>query len=221
MSIKKELYLSAAVAVVFNQTQIKETTMSKILVVYASDYGNTKAMAEAVAKGVKSISGYEAVLRTADEAKEEDFTHSDGIIFGTPVHMGSPDWRIKKLIDTVCSKLWMKDRLIGKVGGVFASGGGFGNGGGGCELSMLALLNNMAELGLIIVPLPKNTPGYKFGGLQWGPYGRSADVNMQNTGVSEDSLEAAFHHGANVARVAKTMHGEEVFAKAEKMKNMA
>jgi NAD(P)H dehydrogenase (quinone) len=195
--------------------------MVKILVIYATDYGNTKAMAESVVKGVKSVSGVEAVLRTAEETTAEDFLQCDGAIVGSPVHMGSPDWRIKKMIDTVCSGLWMKDKLIGKVGGVFTSGGGFGNAGGGCELTMLALLNNFAELGFIIVPLPKNTPGYPYGGIQWGPYGRSADVDMKPTGVSEESLQAAFHHGANIARVAKVMRGQEVFAKAERMKNLA
>jgi NAD(P)H dehydrogenase (quinone) len=109
----------------------------------------------------------------------------------------------------------MKDKLIGKVGGIFASGGGFGSAGGGCELTMLALLNNLVELGLIIVPLPKNTPGYESGGLQWGPYGRSAGIHGENTGVSDDSLKAAFSHGANIARVAKTMKGTDLFAKPE------
>jgi NAD(P)H dehydrogenase (quinone) len=195
--------------------------MSKILVIYATDYGNTKAMAESVVRGAKSIPGTEVTLRTAEEVKEEEFIQSDGIIVGTPVHMGSPDWRIKKMIDTICSKLWMKDKLIGKVGGVFATGGGYGNAGGGCELSMLALLNNFAELGIITAPLPKNTPGYNVGGLQWGPYGRSAGVNMEQTGVSPDSLVAAFHHGANIARLAKAIHGQNVFAKPEPTKSHA
>jgi len=91
--------------------------------------------------------------------KQNVLLASDAVIVGSPVHMGSPDWCVKKFIDTVCSLLWMKDSLIGKVGAVFTSGGG-------CELPMLAMLNNFAELGMLMVPLPKNTPGYAVGGLQ-------------------------------------------------------
>lgn len=189
--------------------------MTKTLIVYATDYGNTKKMAESVAAGAQSVPGTETVIRFADEVTSEDMITSDAVIVGTPVHMGSPDWRIKKMIDTVCSHLWMKDKLIGKVGGVFATGGGFGNAGGGCELSLLALLNNFAELGFLIVPLPKNTPGYRLGGLQWGPYARSMGVNMEQTGVTPESLEAAFHHGANISRVAASLKGSNLFAKAE------
>lgn len=189
--------------------------MVKTLIVYASDYGNTKKMAESVAAGAKSVAGTEVVLKTAEELTADVLVSCDAFITGTPVHMGSPDWRVKKMIDTVCSGLWMKDKLIGKVGGVFSTGGGFGNAGGGCELAMLALLNNLVELGMVIVPLPKNTPGYPLGGLQWGPYARSAGVNMEQTGVSSESLEAAFHHGANITRIAAALRGVQLFAKAE------
>jgi NAD(P)H dehydrogenase (quinone) len=189
--------------------------MVKAFITYATDYGNTKKMAEAIAAGAQSVLGTEIGIKLAEEVVAEDLLDSDAIIVGSPVHMGSPDWRVKKMIDTVCSKLWMRDKLIGKVGGVFASGGGFGNSGGGVEVTLLALLNNFAELGLIMVPLPKNTPGYRLGGLQWGPYARSAGLNMEQTGVSSESLEAAFHHGANIVRVAAIMKGKSVFAKIE------
>lgn len=190
--------------------------MTKVLIVYATDYGNTKKMADSVASGVKSVEHAEVVVKEAESVVSEDLINCDAMILGSPVHMGSPDWRIKKFIDKVCSGLWMKDKLIGKVCGVFASGGGFGGAGGGCEIVMLAMLNNCAELGMIIVPLPKNTPGYRSGGLQWGPYGRSLGLNMEQTGVSAEALEAAFHHGANIARVAGSFKGgEQLFAKAE------
>jgi NAD(P)H dehydrogenase (quinone) len=187
--------------------------MAKILVLYATDYGNTKKLAEAVAAGARTVSGAEVTLKTAEEATKEDLLAADGIIVGTPVHMGSPDWRVKKFIDTVCSRLWMKDALIGKVGGVFATGGGFGNAGGGNEIALLSLMANFAELGMVIIPLPKNTPGYKNGGIHWGPYARSMGTNMEQEGVKEESLEAGRHHGANIARAATLLKGNEIFAK--------
>lgn len=112
----------------------------------------------------------------------------------------------KNSSDTVCSLLWMKDSLIGKVGAVFTSGGG-------CELPMLAMLNNFTELGMLMVPLPRNTPGYAVGGFQWGPNGRSMGENMEQTGIAEEKLETATHHGANISRVASVLKGHELFAK--------
>lgn len=188
--------------------------MTKVLVVYATDYGNTKKLAEAVVAGASSVGGVEAVLKTAEEATRDDVIGCDAMIIGSPTHMGSPDWRVKKFIDHVCSKLWMEDKMIGKVGGVFATGGGYGNAGGGCEVTMLAMLNNLAELGMFLVPLPKNTPGYHAAGLQWGPYGRSAGEKMEQTGVSTQQLESARHHGANIARLSSVVKGKEIFAKA-------
>jgi len=187
--------------------------MSEILIIYASDYGNTKKMAETVAEGVRTVKESQVILKTTEEVTADDMLKSDGIIFASPVHMGSLDWRVKKVIDTVCSELWMKDQLVGKVGAVCATGSGFGNGGGGAEMTMLSMLTNIAELGMIIVPLPKSTPGYSRGGLQWGPWARSADENLNPSALAEKSLLAAKHHGANVARIADLVKGKELFAK--------
>ncbi len=187
--------------------------MAKVLVIYASDYGSTRKMAEAVAAGVSGIPGMEAVIKAAEETTAEDMTSSQGIIFGTPVHMGSVDWRVKKLIDTVCSGLWAKDALTGKVGAVFATGGGLGSAGGGVELALLSLLANLAECGLIIVPLPKNTPHYEYGGIHWGPYARTTNLAHEQIGVGEEQLAVAKAHGANVARVAAALAGNVEFQK--------
>jgi NAD(P)H dehydrogenase (quinone) len=185
--------------------------VARVLIVYATDYGNTKKMAEAIVFGVDSVPGAQATIKLAEEVTTDEVIETDALIVGTPVHMGSPDWRVKKFIDQICGPLWVKDSLIGKVGAVFATGGGYGNAGGGSELTMVALLNNFAELGMVMVPLPKNTPGYYLGGLQWGPYGRSAGAQMEQTGVTQEQLEAANHHGANVARVAAALAGKELF----------
>ena len=67
--------------------------MTKVLIVYATDYGNTEKMARAVAQGVESVEGASAVLKTAEEAKAEDILAADALVMGTPVHMGSMDWR--------------------------------------------------------------------------------------------------------------------------------
>jgi NAD(P)H dehydrogenase (quinone) len=151
-------------------------------------------------------------VKTAEEATADDVTAADALVLGSPVHMGSMDWRVKGFIDKVCGGLWMQDKMTGKVGAVFVSGGGFGSAGGGCELTMLSMMTNLAELGLLLVPLPKSAAGYAKGGLHWGPYGRSMTEDMQpiEGGVPDERTEAARNHGANVARVAALVHGANV-----------
>ncbi|GAB4345305.1 MAG: NAD(P)H-dependent oxidoreductase [Desulfobulbaceae bacterium] len=185
--------------------------MARVLIIYASDYGNTEKMALAAAEGANLVDGVETIVKKAEEVTADDMTSSDGVIVGSPVHMGAVDWRVKKFIDTVCSGLWMQDKMNGKVAGVFTSGGGFGGAGGGTEIAMLSILNNFAELGMLIVPLPKNTENYTKGGLHWGPYGRSADENMEHVGVTDEALAVAKKHVANVARAALAVSGATIF----------
>lgn len=184
--------------------------MVKVVVVYATNYGSTRKVAEAVAAGVETVADVKALILQAEDVKADDLITSDAVIVGTPTHMGSPDWRIKQFIDQVCGELWMKDAMVGKVGAVFATASGFGSTGGGSELTMLTLLSNFAELGMILVPLPKNTPGYPKAGLHWGPCPRTGSEQLEPIGVSEDKLEVARHHGANVARVAMALKGTQV-----------
>ena len=94
-----------------------EKTTTTILVVYASDYGSTEKMALAAVEGINSVPGGIAAVKKAEEVTAEDMTASDGVLIGSPVHMGSMDWRVKKMIDTVCSGLWMQDKMNGKVVG--------------------------------------------------------------------------------------------------------
>lgn len=185
--------------------------MANILIVYASDYGSTRKMAEALAEGVQSAGGA-AVVKEAEAATLDDLVAADGVALGSPVHMGSMDWRVKKFIDTVCSAAWMKNLAVGKAGAVFASGSGYGNAGGGAELTMLSMLNNLAELGLILLPLSKHLAGYAQAGLQWGPYGRAHNEDLSPKGLDENQLEATRAHGANLARLSEILKDNKVFA---------
>ena len=134
--------------------------MIKVLIVYATDYQNTLKMAQAVAAGIQSVPDCEAILKAAETATYDDLIAADAVILGSPVHMGSADWRIKKFIDSCCSAAWMKDAVIGKVGAVFATGSGFGNAGGGCELTMLGLLNNLSVTAITqVATIERNAAG--------------------------------------------------------------
>lgn len=186
--------------------------MSKMLIVYASDYGNTEKAAQAIFSGASEIDGMEAEVKKAEDVTADDVLECDALVVGSPVHMGSPDWRVKKFIDTVCSGLWMADKVVGKVGAVFTTGSGFGNSGGGAELCQLALMSNLAELGMVLVPLPKNSPGYAKGGLQWGPHARAHHEDISPGALTDERLEAARTHGIQIARITKRLAGGNPFS---------
>jgi len=91
----------------------------RILIVYHSDYGSTEKMAQAIAAGASaSQPDCHISIKQVGDTALNDLQQADVILFGTPVHMGSMAWQMKKLIDET-SKLWMENLLEGKVGGVF------------------------------------------------------------------------------------------------------
>lgn len=173
-----------------------------ILIAYHSDYGSTEKMAEAIAAGIRVSQPNGAVyLKTATETTLDNLLNADVIIFGTPVHMGSMAWQLKRLIDGA-ARLWMEGALEGKIGGVFASGGGLGGAGGGVEQTMVSLYSNFLEHGMIVIGFPRSLPGYADGGSQWGAYGRTGNREGMPAGISEATLAAARSYGAHVAEVA-------------------
>ncbi len=176
--------------------------MAQILVAYASDHGHTKRAAEAISEGALTIRGTTVRSRLVAEIDQDSILDADALVLGTPVHMGSMHWEMKRFIDERLSTLWTQDQMIGRVGGVFVTGGGLGGAGGGCELTMLAMLAVLAELGMVLVPLPKSTPGFQKAGLHWGPYARCGKLKQDAVGIPAHTIPTLQAHGANVASVA-------------------
>jgi len=175
----------------------------QVLIVYHSDYGNTEKMAKAIATGINAANSHVGIqIQQAKATSPDDLVTAEVILFGTPVHMGNMAWQMKKLIDD-CSKLWMENALEGKVGGVFATGGGFGSAGGGVELTMSSLYSNFLEHGMIVVGFPKTALGYADGGLQWGPYARTGNHEGMPEGITDAQLTAARSYGAHMIEVAE------------------
>lgn len=187
--------------------------MAKILIVYTTSIGNTQKMAQAVADGAKSVAIAEVALKSSEEATKEDVKVCDALILGSPIRHRTADARIKKFIEDTLEQLWLTDEVVGKVGGVFSVGGGYGNMGAGCELAQLGILGAMAACGMILVTLPKTTPGFSVAGMHWGPNGRSGDANMKPVGITEEMMLAGYHHGANIARITQELAGKELMAK--------
>lgn len=73
--------------------------MSRILVVYHSLGGNTKAAAEAVAKGAESVEGTEVTIKEGLKANSDDLLCCDGIALGTPDYFSYMAGGLKDFFD--------------------------------------------------------------------------------------------------------------------------
>lgn len=73
--------------------------MTTILVIYHSQSGNTKKMAEAVAAGINSLENAAANLKQAGDASLEDLRTCDGIAIGSPEYFGYMAGMIKDFFD--------------------------------------------------------------------------------------------------------------------------
>ena len=92
--------------------------MGKILLVFATRSDETKAIAELVAEGVR-IAGHEAVLKKANEIKnEDDLKGYDGYAFGSATYHGEMIKSMKQLL-FIADRAELKD----KPGGAFGAYG--------------------------------------------------------------------------------------------------
>lgn len=73
--------------------------MACILVIYHSQSGNTRKMAEAVADGASAIEGTEVMLKAAQDATLEDLVRCDGLAIGSPEYFGYMAGMIKDFFD--------------------------------------------------------------------------------------------------------------------------
>ena len=146
----------------------------KVLIVYYSAYGHVHKMAEAIAEGVKEVTGAEAVMRRVPETlpdevlekmgavdaqkafanvpicKVDELASADAIIFGTPTRFGNMCGQMRQFLDAT-GQLWAQGSLVGKVGSVFTS---TGTQHGGQEATILSFHISLLHHGFVIVGLP-------------------------------------------------------------------
>jgi len=122
---------------------------ARILVLYHSTGGNTKQMAELVAEGASAVPHTDVRLKTVAEAAADDLVWCDGIAVGSPTHMGTIAWEMKRFWDVVAQPLWPE--IEGKLGCAFSSSGGTGGGG---ELTCVALQIVLMNYGLLVFGVP-------------------------------------------------------------------
>ena len=102
--------------------------MCKILIIYHSQTGNTRLMAESVARGAASIERVEVVLKNAADATLEDLIDCDGLVIGSPEYFGSMAGMIKDFFDRTYESARGKKEVFKKPYVVFISAGNDGTG---------------------------------------------------------------------------------------------
>ncbi len=120
-----------------------------ILVLYHSQDGHTKMMADLVVEGATSVPTTEVRLKSVAEATADDLVWCDGVAVGSPTHMGTIAWEMKRWWDVTVQPLWPK--VEGKIGCAFTSSGGLAGGG---ELTCLALQVVLMNYGLLVFGIP-------------------------------------------------------------------
>jgi NAD(P)H dehydrogenase (quinone) len=200
----------------------------KVLIVYYSMYGHVHRMAQAIAEGVNSVPGAEAVLRRVPEtlpnevlekmgalgaqqamtevprATVDELASADAVIFGTPTRFGNMCGQMRQFLDAT-GQLWAKGALVGKVGSVFTSSN---TQHGGQESTILSFHITLLHQGFVIVGLPYTFQGQmRMDEITGGsPYGASTIAGEGGARVpSENELEAARYQGRHVAAIASKL----------------
>jgi NAD(P)H dehydrogenase (quinone) len=159
----------------------------QVLVLYYSKGGNTRRLAEAIAEGVESVPGVEAVLKKTDEVSKEDFVNCDGLVAGSPVYFGIMAAELKKIFDDFVGT---RKKMEGKIGAAFATSG---DPSGGKETTMISIIQCLLIYGMVIVGDPMSATGH---------YGTSC-VGIPDSAAQENGIKL----GRRVAELAKKLRG--------------
>lgn len=193
------------------EVKIKAETKTsvKIAVIYHSDGGSTKNVAESIAQGVAGVEGASVDIFTADKAIEKlrQLNDYDGFIFGSATLMGSVSAKLKAFFET--------------TGGIFALrsyqdklAGGFTNSAsisGDKQGALMQIFTFASQHGMLWVPLGLlplnnrlefNVNAHDRGGFFSGLATQSVVDADPATQPSEAELRAARFYGARFAKVA-------------------
>ncbi|MEX2117519.1 MAG: flavodoxin family protein [Bacteroidota bacterium] len=159
-----------------------------VLIVYYSEGGHTRQLAEAVASGAETVREVEVRLRSVEDVDSSEVLSAAAIILGSPVFNAAVAPKVQTFVNSWPFNGLMKD----KIGAAFTTGGGIS---AGEELVQVSLLHSMMMFGMIIV-----------GGEHWrSAFGASAVTNeepFQKGRVSKQFLEKGVMLGKRVAKLA-------------------
>jgi NAD(P)H dehydrogenase (quinone) len=147
----------------------------QILVLYFSKGGNTKKLAQAIARGAEEVDGVSALLKNTRDVTKEDFLESRGVIAGSPVYFGTMAAELKQIFDDFVGT---RKQMEGKVGAAFATSG---DASGGKETTMMSIIQALLIYGMVIVGDPMAATGH-YGVACAGPPDSRAKENAMKLG---------------------------------------
>jgi len=191
--------------------------MKEILVLYYSHRGSVRALAERIARGIESVPGLQARLRTVPrvsavcEASEAaipdrgapyvepaDLEECAGLALGSPVRFGNMAAPMKYFWDDTLAA-WQNGTLAGKPACVFTSSASQH---GGNESTLLSMMLPLLHHGMLLLGLPFTEPelsGTASGGT---PYGASHIAGASGSPqLSETESRLAFAQGKRLANI--------------------
>jgi NAD(P)H dehydrogenase (quinone) len=192
--------------------------MTTILILYYSRHGSVKQMAQYIARGVESIPGVEARIRTVPavsantEATEpnipdsgapyvtlEDVKQCDGLALGSPTRFGNMAAPMKYFIDSM-SGLWLAGSLVNKPATVFSSTASLH---GGQETTLLTMMLPLMHLGFIILGLPYTELDLTNTHTGGTPYGATHVSGADGKNIfSEEEQRLCIAQGKRIAEIA-------------------
>jgi NAD(P)H dehydrogenase (quinone) len=172
--------------------------MVEVLVLYYSRSGATAELARQVCRGVETVAGASARLRTvapvtavsdapaqpvpasgAPYARLEDLTETQALILGSPTRFGNMAAPLKHFLDGSGS-LWVSGALAGKPAAVFTATQTLH---GGQETTLLSMMLPLLHHGMYLVGLPHTERALNETRSGGTPYGAS-HVGLTSAGVA-------------------------------------
>ena len=195
--------------------------MSEILILYYSHRGSVRALAERVARGVESVPGMQARLRTVPkvstvcEASEAtvptngapyveviDLEECAGLALGSPVRFGNMAAPMKYFWDGTVTA-WQNGTLVGKPACVFTASGSQH---GGNETTLISMMLPLLHHGMLLIGLPYTEPDLSTTSTGGTPYGPShISGGSGNPVLSESESRLAFNQGQRLANLVKKL----------------
>lgn len=181
----------------------------KVVVVYHSGYGHTKAQAEAVHRGAAGVDGTETSIISVDNYEQywDTLDAADAIIFGAPTYMAGASAPFKAFLDATSAR-WGEQRWRDKLAAGFTNSSGHS----GDKLntlqqfSLFAMQHGMIWVGLGLLPGNHTSQGSpedlnRLAGFLGAMAQSNADQSSDIVPPPAD-LATAEHLGARVAQAA-------------------
>ena len=192
--------------------------MSEILVLYYSQGGAVREMAQLIARGIESVSSAKARIRTVPkvsaicEATQPEIPNSGdpycelqdleeciGVALGSPTRFGNMAAPMKYFLDGTAG-LWLKGALIGKPAAVFTSTGSMH---GGNESTLITMMLPLLHHGMMMVGLPYSEPALSTTQSGGTPYGAShVGGTLDDKKITEDEKKLCIALGKRLAETA-------------------